>query len=381
MADHAGRAVLRAVDLHKSFGAGGGPFSRGSVRLRAVGGISLSVPRGGTLGLVGESGCGKTTAGRCIAQLYEPDAGHVLLDHDPAIDGRLDELLAELEVTPAPDPARRQQLREAISELVAPWDVFRQGRAARRSFRRRVQLVFQDPWASLNPQRTVLQTLAEGPLLAGLVERGGAAGYVEQLMDRVGLPRTALNRYPHEFSGGQRQRIGIARALSVQPDVIICDEPVSALDVSVQAQILNLLQDLQEELGLSYLFISHDMGVVEYLSDRVAVMYLGRIVEEGPVDAVFGSPRHPYTRLLLDSIPRIDASEQGTRELPGGEPPSPINVPVGCPFAPRCPRAQPDCRMPGPLWQHESGSGAGSGGRRVWCRYPLSGTPGGAAES
>lgn len=361
--NHDGGTVLRVVDLYKSFDAGGGPFSRSRLRLQAVAGISLRIPRGGTLGLVGESGCGKTTAGRCIADLYRPDRGHVLLDPPPEIDVALDELERELEDSPAGETARRTDIMEQIAAISHPHELRRGNRAAVAAFRRRVQVVFQDPWASLNPQRTVQQTLAEGPLVTGLVDRRGAAAYVTALLDRVGLPRTALDRYPHEFSGGQRQRIGIARALSVQPEVIICDEPVSALDVSVQAQILNLLQDLQDELGLSYLFISHDMGVVEYLADRVAVMYLGRIVEEGPVGAVFGAPRHPYTRSLLDSVPRIDTAGGGARPVLSGEPPSPIHVPRGCPFAPRCPQVRDDCRDPGPVWHRD-------GDHRVWCRYP-----------
>lgn len=364
--------VLQVIDLYKTFQAKGSPFSIGHDLLYAVNGVSFRIPRGHTLGLVGESGCGKTTAGRCIARLYEPNQGHVLVDPPDEVMAKLDPLITELDDLRDQGPVAEKDSREPamtalrakIRELAVPYDILSKKGKDLVAFRKRVQIVFQDPWASLNPQQTVRQILSEGPARFGIAEgKNAMKRYVSELLERVGLSDAALARYPHEFSGGQRQRIGVARALSVQPEVIICDEPVSALDVSIQAQILNLLQDLQQDMNLSYLFISHDLGVVRYLSDRVAVMYLGSIVEDAPSDDIFDTPRHPYTRSLLDSIPRLDGAMGELFGYVKGEPPSPVNIPKGCPFSPRCPKAEDRCTSHGPVWNREET-------RRTWCHFP-----------
>jgi oligopeptide/dipeptide ABC transporter ATP-binding protein len=288
------------------------PVRRGILRhvvghVRAVEDVSFEVGAGETLGLVGESGCGKTTVGRTILRLIEPKGG-VLVSGQVLFNG---------------DP------------------VFNLGPGDMRRLRRQMQIVFQDPIGSLNPRMTVGSMLAEPMLVHRLVERRNARTRVAQLLDRVGLPASAANRYPHEFSGGQRQRIGIARALALDPKFIVCDEPVSALDVSIQAQILNLLEDLQRELGLSYLFIAHNLAVVEHFSDRVAVMYLGRIVEIADSADLYHNPKHPYTVALLSAVPKPapkkDDGQKGGRIVLQGEVPSPSNPPSGCPFHPRCP--------------------------------------------
>jgi oligopeptide transport system ATP-binding protein len=286
------------------------PVRRGVLRhvvghVKAVEDVSFEVAAGETLGLVGESGCGKTTVGRTILRLIEPKGG-VVVDGQVIFDG-----------------AR----------------VFELGAGEMRRLRRSMQIVFQDPVGSLNPRMTVGSMLSEPMLVHRLVERRDARARVAQLLDRVGLPASAANRYPHEFSGGQRQRIGIARALALEPKFIVCDEPVSALDVSIQAQILNLLEDLQRELKLSYLFIAHNLAVVEHFSDRVAVMYLGRIVEIADSAELYKNPKHPYTVALLSAVPKPSPKkEEGKgRIVLAGEVPSPSNPPPGCPFHPRCP--------------------------------------------
>jgi len=299
-------AVLDVRDLQVHF-----PIHRGVLRrvvghVMAVDGVSLSIGRGRTVALVGESGCGKTTAGKAILRLLKPTGGTVLFEGED---------LAEL----------------SAGEL----------RARRRAF----QIVFQDPFASLNPRMRVAEIIEEGMSALGVA--GGPAELadrVDRVLAEVGLDPTAKRRYPHEFSGGQRQRIAIARALAVEPRLIVCDEPTSALDVSVQAQILNLLMELQRRRGLAYLFITHNMAVVEFLAHEVAVMYLGRIVEHGPVEAVFGAPRHPYTQALLSAVPSIE--QGGGREVIrlGGDLPSAVQPPAGCHFHPRCPQAMPQCR-------------------------------------
>jgi oligopeptide/dipeptide ABC transporter ATP-binding protein len=290
------RDVVRVFPVRDALGRG-----RGAVR--AVDGVSLAVPQGSVLAIVGESGCGKSTLGRLALRLIEPDAGSILF--------------------------QGEDLR-ALSP------------AALRARRRDMQLIFQDPFASLDPRMTVEQAVAEPLRLHGIVPRAEERDRVAALLARVGLRPELARRWPHEFSGGQRQRIAIARALASGPKLIVGDEPVSALDVSVQAQVINLLQDLIRELGLTFVLISHDLGVVRHIADRVAVMYLGRIVEEGPAGAVFGAPRHPYTRALLAAV-QGQGPARGAAPVLDGDVPSPIDPPSGCRFRTRCPHAEPRC--------------------------------------
>jgi oligopeptide transport system ATP-binding protein len=273
--------------------------------VRALQSVSLSVNRGETLGLVGESGCGKSTLGRCLLKLIEPTSGEIYF------------------------------AGENLTALTP---------AAMKPFRRRMQIIFQDPYSSLNPRMTVGSILEE-PLVIHSLCRTSAErrARVQQLLDRVGLTKEAAARYPHEFSGGQRQRVGIARALAVEPEFIVCDEPVSALDVSIQAQIVNLLMDLQAQLNLTYLFISHDLRIVQHISHRVAVMYLGKIVEEAPKARLYTHPQHPYTKALLSSVPVAKPGGKRERIVLTGEPPRPTAPPSGCHFHPRCSIAQADC--------------------------------------
>jgi oligopeptide/dipeptide ABC transporter ATP-binding protein len=286
-------------------------------RVKAVNSVTLSIRRGEVLGLVGESGCGKSSLARSLMMLVRPSSGQVLLE------GQDLTLLNE---------------------------------KALRSTRRRIQMVFQDPYASLNPRMNVYAILAEPITVHGLRKGAEVGARVRELIAMVGLPENALQKYPHEFSGGQRQRIAIARALALEPELLIADEPVSALDVSIQAQIINLLQELVKALNLSLLFIAHDLSVVRHLSDRVAVMYLGRIVEQGEAEAVIASPTHPYTRALVDAIPVPDPRRARAATPLQGDPPSPIDPPPGCPFHPRCPLAQPACQATVPqLAPHKSG--------------------------
>jgi oligopeptide transport system ATP-binding protein len=272
--------------------------------VKAVDGVSLQLGQGETLGLVGESGCGKSTLARTILRLIEPTEGSVWFD------GR---------------------------------DLSQLNRSELGAVRPKLQMVFQDPYASLNPRMTVFDTLAEPMKVHGRASRAEQPERVAELMRRVGLSPRYIRKYPHEFSGGQRQRIAVARALALEPDVVIADEPVSALDVSVQAQILNLLGSLSREFGLSMILIAHDLSVVHHLSNRIAVMYLGRIVEIGPADDVFHRPRHPYTRALISAIPEPAPRSERRRILLPGDPPSPVHPPAGCPFHPRCPHAREAC--------------------------------------
>lgn len=296
--------LLIVDDLVKHFPVRKGVFSRVVGAVQAVDGVSLSIHRGETVSLVGESGCGKTTVGRCILRLIPPTSGAVTFN----------------------------------GQDVGAW----RGKTLRAG-RRHMQIIFQDPYGSLNPRMTVYGMLAEVLAAHRIVPRAQRRDRVYELLDLVGLPPESADRYPHEFSGGQRQRIGIARALAADPDLIIADEAVSALDVSIRAQILNLLEDLQTRLSLTYLFISHDLSVVRHVSDHVAVMYLGRIVELAPVDALFDRPVHPYTKALLAAAPTPDPDRRRIRIVLPGDVPSPINPPSGCRFHPRCPDATPAC--------------------------------------
>jgi oligopeptide transport system ATP-binding protein len=293
------------------------PIYRGVIRrqagaVHAVDGVSFDIRKGETLGLVGESGCGKSTTGRTILQLYKPTAGEVIFD---------DVDLVALKGEPL------------------------------RKMRRKMQMIFQDPYASLNPRITVGHAIGEPLIAHGLANSAAARERVLQLLNVVGLAPFHYNRYPHEFSGGQRQRVGIARALVLDPEFIVADEPVSALDVSIQAQIINLLERIQAEFGLTFLFISHDLGVIRHISDRVLVMYLGKIVEMAEADELFRHPVHPYTQALLSAIPSAKPGVTKERVILTGDVPSPLNPPSGCRFHTRCPKAIPQCKIEEPIWK------------------------------
>ena len=297
------RPLEAAEKIANLFGAG-----RREEVVRAVDAVSLAIDQGEVVGLVGESGCGKSTLGRIVAGILEPSGGSVRFKG--------------AEVATLSGRERR------AADLA-------------------IQMVFQDPMASLNPRRRVVETIGEAPTVHGIVPAGRADAYVCEMMSRVGLDPATRRRYPHQFSGGQRARIGIARALAVKPEVLVCDEATAALDVSIQAQVLNLFMDLRRDLGLTYLFVSHDLGVVQHISDRVAVMYLGRIVELAPTDDIFAAPNHPYTQALLDEVPRLEARKKRFTALEG-EIPSPLRPPPGCHFHPRCPFAFDRCRVDRP---------------------------------
>ena len=300
------RKILEVKHLKKYFPLKKGKFKEGDPCVKAVDDITFDLYEGETLGLVGESGCGKSTLGRTIIRLYEPTSGEVIFEGE---------------------------------------DVAKKSRKEMRALREEMQFIFQDPYSSLNPRMTVFNILAEPLIAHGKFKRGPELdAYVKNLMDRCGLPSYYCYRYPHQFSGGQRQRIGIARSLALDPSFIICDEPVSALDVSIQSQITNLMKDMQEEKNISYIFISHDLSVVKHISDRVGVMYLGSMMELADKNEIYSNPQHPYTRALIGAIPLPDPTKRKEMQVIQGEIPSNVNIPKGCKFNPRCPFAKDICR-------------------------------------
>ncbi len=301
--------LLQIRDLKMHFPVKEGIFMRTGKYNKAVDGVSFDIMPGETLGLVGESGCGKSTLGRCIARLYQPTAGEVIFNGT---------------------------------------DISRLGRKPLMPFRRDIQMIFQDPMESLNSRHTVGEILEEPFIVQNIGDKAFRRQRVKELLEVVGLPARSVTRYPFEFSGGQRQRIGIARSIALNPKLIICDEPVSALDVSIQSQILNLLIDLQKEFNLSYLFIAHDLAVVKHISDRIAIMYLGKIVESGDGESIYRTARHPYTQSLISAIPVPDPHHKSHRQVLVGDVPSPINPPSGCAFHTRCPKVMDVCRNTAP---------------------------------
>ena len=324
--------LLSVRNLVKRFPIKGGILGREVGAVKAVQTVSFDIYKGETLGLVGESGCGKSTLGRCILRLIEPTSGEIFFKGQ---------------------------------------DITKIGQTELRKLRRNMQIVFQDPYASLNPRMTVEEILGEPMIIHGLAStKEERRKNIFELLDLVGLRREAISRYPHEFSGGQRQRICIARALAVKPEFLVCDEPVSALDVSIQAQIVNLMQDLQKELKLTYLFIAHDLKVVEHISNRVAVMYLGKIAEIAEGDELYARPRHPYTKALLSAIPIPDPTHKIERVILQGDVPSPINPPSGCFFHPRCPIAREKCSVDYPILADVS---TWNGIHQAACHYPSDG--------
>ena len=312
--------LLEVRGLQKFFPIRKGFWRRTVGQVRAVDGVSFTLQEGETLGLVGESGCGKTTTARCILRAIEPTAGQVLF---------------------------RTQAGQVVDVATSP-------KAELRTLRREMQMVFQDPFTSLNPRMTLLDIVGEPLLVHGMKSRRGREERVAELLKMVGLRPEYMRRFPHAFSGGERQRIGIARALVLHPRLVIADEPVSALDVSVQAQILNLLLDLQEQLRLTYLFVAHDLSVVKHISDRVAVMYVGHMVELAPTEELFTAPKHPYTEALLSAVPEPDPRRRAQRIVPSGDVANPANPPSGCYFHPRCAYALDVCRTQVPVWEELS---------------------------
>jgi oligopeptide/dipeptide ABC transporter ATP-binding protein len=314
------KTLLEVRDLKMHFPIHRGFFRRVIGYVYAVDGVSFFIHEGETLGLVGESGCGKTTAARCILRAYEPTAGEVLF--------------------------------RSNGEMV---DILKLSKKEMVPVRRQMQIIFQDPFSSLNPRMTVMDIISEPLVVNGLAHGVDLKAQVRELLEAVGLRAQHMSRYPYAFSGGQRQRIGIARALALRPKLVVCDEPVSALDVSIQAQTLNLLEDLQKEFGLTYLFVAHDLSVVEHISDRVAVMYLGNLVELAKADELYCNPVHPYTEALLSAVPRTDPDAVKHRIILQGDVPSPADPPPGCKFHPRCRYAQGICQQEIPEWRELTG--------------------------
>lgn len=310
--------LLEVKDLKVHFPLRGGVFMKAKKHCKAVDGVSLTIGQGETVGLVGESGCGKTTLGKTTLNLIKPTSGSIHFQNKP--------------------------LSTLSSRMLRP-------------YRRNLQMIFQDPAESLNGHHSVASILEEPLIIHKLGSRKERQKRVDEVLEQVGLSQADLHRFPFEFSGGQRQRIGIARAIMLKPKLIICDEPVSALDVSIQSQILNLLLELQQNLNLSYLFIAHNLAVVKHMADRIAVMYLGKIVESSPTDELYSDPKHPYTRALLDSILSPDPRKRGQKKLLKGTPPSPINPPSGCPFHERCPQAQAQCSKETPTLLNKAAEG------------------------
>jgi oligopeptide/dipeptide ABC transporter ATP-binding protein len=319
--------LLELQDLHMHFPVREGLFNRARKVCRAVDGVSLAVQPGETLGLVGESGCGKSTLGKCIVRLHTPTSGRIIFEG----------------LDLAPLSAR-----------------------ALKPHRRQLQMVFQDPVESLNARHTVGDIIAEPLVIHRIGDAESRKAKVRELLGQVGLPANAMERYPFEFSGGQRQRIGIARAIALDPRLLVCDEPVSALDVSIQSQVLNLMLDLQRARGLGYVFIAHNLAVVKHISDRIAIMYLGRIVELADADTIYRSARHPYTRALISAIPEPDPTRKKQRIVLQGDVPSPIDPPSGCPFHPRCPHATDRCKVEIPRLRT-----SGETGQQIACHYDL----------
>ena len=294
--------ILSVKNISKIYESSGGGFGRKN-KVSALDGVSFNLAQGETLGIVGESGCGKSTLGRIISRLDSPTSGEIIYKGN---------------------------------------DIAKKSLAAMRPLRKEIQFIFQDPYASLNPRRQI-GAIIEEPMRIHGVSKDERRARAHELLEKVGLDKNSYEKYPHEFSGGQRQRVVIARALTLKPELIIADEPVSALDVSIQAQVLNLFKELQDEMKLTYVFVAHDLGVVRHISDRIAVMYLGKIVELGSVEEIYNNPQHPYTKALLSANPRIDQSAQSTRQILTGDIPSPLNRPSGCSFHTRCPIAVPEC--------------------------------------
>jgi len=330
--------LLHVEKLKKYYPLTGGVFKRKIADVKAVDGITLDIFKGESFGLVGESGCGKTTFGKTIIRLLDPTAGCIYLDASKKV---LDEI-QELENSSSPRDSKR------LKELIKEHDIATFKRKRLKRLRRRLQIVYQDPTTSLNPRMLIKDTVGEPLKVQGLAKGKDLRERVMKMLKRVGLTESHLYRYPHEFSGGQRQRIAVARALVTNPEFVMLDEPTSAVDVSVRGQLLNLLRDLQSEFDLTYLFVSHDLSIVECISDRMGVMYLGKVVELAQTTEIFKNPTHPYTKALFSSIPVPDPTKRKESAPLTGEVPSPINPPVGCRFHPRCPFAMDICRKEEP---------------------------------